>query len=212
MGRPRKSPSPELGGRQKILAAAIRSFADNGYDGTTTAGVARAAGVTQPLVHRHFDSKEGLWYAAMDLVFADVRLFTTLDPTLPPLEALQRMIAGFVRLSAERPEVHKIILREGSVQSERLAYLVDRYLRDQFRDIVDLLRAAQGAGLIDDSIRPDLLLFLVLGAGSHLFSVSAFAKCTLDIDVQSDATRESFASLLIDTVTKGVVLQRKGKK
>jgi AcrR family transcriptional regulator len=212
MPRPSKPPSPELGGREKILAAAIRSFADNGYEGTTTAGVARAAGVTQPLVHRHFESKEGLWYAAMDQVFADVRLFTAPDPTLPPLEAIQQALAGFVRLSSERPEVHKIILREGSAKSERLAYLVDRYLREQFREVVDLLRAAQNEGLIDATVRPELLLFLVLGAGSHLFSVSPLAKSTVGIDARSDATREAFASLLLTVMTKGVVLQRKGTK
>lgn len=212
MRHPRKPTSPELGGRERILAAAIRSFADNGYDGTTTAGVARAAGVTQPLVHRHFESKQGLWYAAMDQVFADVRLFTAPDPTLPPTDALEHAIAGFVRLSSERPEVHKIILREGSAKSERLSYLVDRYLRDMFRGVVDILRAAQGAGLLDATIRPELLLFLVLGAGSHLFSVSALAQSTLGIDARSDATREAFASLLLTVVTKGVALQRKERK
>ena len=38
-------------GRQRILDAAIIGFAERGYAGTTTAAVARAAKVTQPLVN-----------------------------------------------------------------------------------------------------------------------------------------------------------------
>src|SRR5947208_3696369 len=50
-------PALDQAGRERILAAAIRSFSEVGYEGTTTAGLARDAGVTQPLVHHHFGSK-----------------------------------------------------------------------------------------------------------------------------------------------------------
>jgi AcrR family transcriptional regulator len=89
-------------GRQRILAVALRSFAELGYEGTTTAAVAREVGVTQPLVHHHFGSKEGLWRAAMHLLFSELRLFTELDRTLPPTRALLQVVEGFVRLSAAR--------------------------------------------------------------------------------------------------------------
>src|SRR3990167_6869881 len=43
--------------RERILEASLYEFADHGYEGATTASVARRVGVTQPLIHYHFGSK-----------------------------------------------------------------------------------------------------------------------------------------------------------
>ena len=56
--------------RERILRAALAEFAIKGFDGTTTAAIARHAGVTQPLVHYHFTSKIVLWKAAVHSAFA----------------------------------------------------------------------------------------------------------------------------------------------
>jgi AcrR family transcriptional regulator len=112
---------------------ALRSFSERGYEGTTTAGVAREAGVTQPLVHHHFGSKEGLWRAAMHGLFSELRMFTALDRSLPPTRALLEVVEGFVRLSAARPELTRIIAREGATRGPRLTYLIDTYLGPQLR-------------------------------------------------------------------------------
>jgi AcrR family transcriptional regulator len=167
--------------------------------------VARLARVTQPLVHHHFGSKEGLWQAAMDGLFSEVRLFTTLDRTLPPTQALLLVVERFVRLCAARPELARIIAREGNARSPRLQYLCDRYLRGQFREIVETLKSEQTAGAIDGSVRPELLLFLVAGAAAHLFVVAALAQESLGIDVASERTREDFVALVLTVVEKGVV-------
>jgi TetR/AcrR family transcriptional regulator len=203
---------PDADGRDRILAVALSSFAERGYDGTTTAGVARGAKVTQPLVHHHFGSKEGLWRAVMDQLFSEVRLFTTLDRTLPPTRALLLVVERFVRLCAARPELSRIIAREGSSRSPRLEYLCDHYLRPQFREIVETLKTEQAAGAIDQRIRPELLLFAVAGAAAHLFDVAALARESLGIDVAAERTREDFVALILTVVEKGVVRRRGGSR
>ena len=149
-------------GRERILAVAIRSFAERGYEGTTTAGIARDAGVTQPLVHHHFGSKEGLWRAAMDALFANVPRVALVpaDASLP--ERLMAVAEQVVRFVAANPELTRVMAREGAVPSPRLTYLIDRYLREPFRQVVDAVRAGQRAGLMAPDVRPDLLPFLVL--------------------------------------------------
>ena len=52
-----------------ILSAASEEFAENGYDAATTVSIARRVGVTQPLVHYHFGSKEMLWKTAVNELF-----------------------------------------------------------------------------------------------------------------------------------------------
>ncbi len=46
--------------RAGLRAAAMRLFAEQGYDATTVAGIARAANVTQRTFYRYFDGKEDL--------------------------------------------------------------------------------------------------------------------------------------------------------
>jgi len=200
----RQASSDAADGRELILAAAIRSFSEVGYDGTTTAGVARAAGVTQPLVHHHFGSKEGLWRAAMAHLFSEVRMFTKLDPALPPMQALLGATERFVRMVAARPEITRVIAREGTAESPRLNHLIDEYLGEQFREIVDMLEAGQATGLVNPDVRPDLLLFFVLGAGSHVFDVSALARKSLGIDTTAEKTRDDFVGLVLSVLTSGV--------
>ena len=49
--------------RQQLIDVATKLFADYGYDATTTAAIAEAAGITEPILYRHFNSKQELFVA-----------------------------------------------------------------------------------------------------------------------------------------------------
>ncbi len=49
--------------KEQLVAVATRVFAKYGYDATTTAAIADAAGVTEPILYRHFGSKQELFTA-----------------------------------------------------------------------------------------------------------------------------------------------------
>jgi len=65
--RPRKD---DVGGRERVLRAAVRLFAAKGYAATTVRDILRAAGVTAPVLYHHFGSKEGVF---LDLANEGVR-------------------------------------------------------------------------------------------------------------------------------------------
>jgi AcrR family transcriptional regulator len=190
-------------GRDRIVAVAIRSFSEVGYEGTTTAGVAREAGVTQPLIHHHFGSKEGLWRAAMDELFSEVRAFTV-PRAVSPTDRILGAAEQFVRFVAAHPEVTRVIAREGAAPSPRLTYLVDRYLRQPFREMANLVRTGQRAGLLAPHVRPDLALFFMLGAGSYLFDVTALAQESFGVDATSAQVREDFVVLVREVLRGGL--------
>jgi len=199
------SPAPEQDGRERILSAAIRAFSEVGYAGTTTAGIARDAGVTQPLVHHHFGSKDGLWRAAIDVVFSNVPNVTATADGSSPERTLMDLLERFVRFVAAHPEATRIVAREGAAPSARLDYLLKRYLHEPFREVVDLIRAGQGAGMVQPEIRPELTLFLILGAGSHLFDVSALAQRSQGVDTTAAWTCEAFVSTMRTVLTHGLL-------
>ncbi|QUB99521.1 TetR/AcrR family transcriptional regulator [Cellulosimicrobium cellulans] len=61
----RRTPEDAARTRQAILAAALESFADRGWDATSFVGVGSRAGVTRGAVHHYFPDKEALLSAAL---------------------------------------------------------------------------------------------------------------------------------------------------
>jgi AcrR family transcriptional regulator len=66
--------------RDKMILAAMRVFADEGFDRASTRRIAAEAGVTPPVLQYHFDSKEGLHRACGEYLVAQVK--DRLDPVL----------------------------------------------------------------------------------------------------------------------------------
>jgi len=52
--------------REQILQTAVEVFSQRGFKGTTTKEIARAAGVSEAMVFRHFASKDDLYAAILD--------------------------------------------------------------------------------------------------------------------------------------------------
>lgn len=63
--------------RSRITEAAIRLFANHGYDGTSVREIAEAAGVTKPVLYYHFGSKERLYVAMIEECYARCRTHIT---------------------------------------------------------------------------------------------------------------------------------------
>jgi AcrR family transcriptional regulator len=57
--------------RRTVLGAAERLFAERGYAATTSRELARAAGVSESVMYRHFGSKAGLFAEAVVAPFLD---------------------------------------------------------------------------------------------------------------------------------------------
>jgi TetR/AcrR family transcriptional regulator len=209
---PKKTSRVEGEGRERILEVAIASFAERGYAGTTTAGVARDAGVTQPLVHHHFGSKDGLWRSAIDHLFAGLpELLEDLDVRAAAEDQLLALAEGFVRLSAARPAILRIIAREGSAPGPRLDYLLSTWVGAALQRAVEIIRKGQREGLVAKKVKPELLLFFALGAGGHLFDVPALAQRAFGIDCASPKVREDYVALVLQVLRDGAMTSTKGE-
>lgn len=209
--RPAAPSPPSADGRDRILAAAIQAFSTVGYDGASTAGIARAAGVAQPLVHHHFGSKEKLWEAVADAVFARIPALLPASSRPATSDALLSLVDRIVAFVADHPEATRIIAREGAIPNPRLDYLLKNYLRETFREVVDWIRASQAAGAVSSQLRPELVLFFVLGAASHIFDVSALAQQSQGIDTASSWTREHFATVMRSVLSGGLFSGNSGR-
>jgi TetR/AcrR family transcriptional regulator len=116
-----------------LLDAGAVEFAAHGFAGASTRRIAQRAGAHQPQINYHFTSKEQLWRATVD------HLFAQMNATLPalgdrpsPSDAFEAVLRSFVRFSAKRPELDRIINLEATAPSLRLDWLVATHLRPRF--------------------------------------------------------------------------------
>lgn len=59
--------------RRELVETALRIFAAGSYRGVTTADIARAAAVSEPVLYRHFPSKRDLYLACLDEAWRGLR-------------------------------------------------------------------------------------------------------------------------------------------
>ena len=59
--------------RQAVLDTACRVFSRSSYRGATTAEIAREAGISEPILYRHFGSKRDLYLACLDEAWRSFR-------------------------------------------------------------------------------------------------------------------------------------------
>jgi AcrR family transcriptional regulator len=79
--------------RALIVEAAGRLFGERGYDATRLDEIAAAAGVTKPILYRHFDSKRDLYLVLLERHRADLSTFIPAMPaTGTPAERLRALL------------------------------------------------------------------------------------------------------------------------
>lgn len=95
---------PDDGGdrRARIVAAATRLFAEQGFDGVSLRQVAREAKVDPALVHHYFDGKDGLFAAAVSLPADPGDLLAGIDSS--STEGRGRVVAHAVLSLWEGPQ------------------------------------------------------------------------------------------------------------
>jgi AcrR family transcriptional regulator len=91
MVSPRRRLAPEER-RKLIVEAAGRLFGERGYDGTRLDAVAAAAGVTKPVLYRHFADKTALYLALLERHRADLGSFGAAIPAAGTLEERLRAV------------------------------------------------------------------------------------------------------------------------
>jgi AcrR family transcriptional regulator len=169
---------------ERVAACALDLFERYGYDGTTVAQVAEAAGVTEMTVYRHFPSKEKLLLDdPYDPVIASA--VAGQDPTLSPL---RRTALGLREAWERLPEPADETTRRRVrlvAQSDALRAAAWRSTQETERLIVEQLRR-DGAGELEarvaaSAVLAALMAALFVAAGRDDLALSTAVVDALDL-------------------------------
>lgn len=113
---------------EKILEAAVRVFAEEGFQGARMHRIAEAAGVNQALLHYYFQSKERLYEEALFRAFSRLihRLVGQLEAIPDPEEAFRNAIYSYIDLLQDEPALPRLFVSEAMEGGERLKAVFDR--------------------------------------------------------------------------------------
>ncbi len=206
-GRPRRRSRSAPETKRQILEAALHEFAEQGFEGATTASIARRVGVTQPLVHYHFGSKEALWRAACDSIFTELREHLRAHGAdIASMSSAAQLVTQtyyLIDFIVAHPELPRLLVNEGVQKSRRLMWLVDKHLRPLFHAWDAALDEAKRARLIKD-IPNAFVLFAFFGACYQLFDVAPLVREIYGFDPREEHQVRRFANALIEIFLAGI--------
>lgn len=154
----------DLTGRARLRRAAMRLFADQGFQGASVRAVAAAAGVSPALITHHFGSKQQLRAAVDDEVLRVVGAsLDEIDTSLPADELIEALGEISARAFGADEEVRRYLRRALLEESEAGRLLFSR-LTEGAGDVLERLR---DAGVLrpdaDQDWAPFQLLLFTLG-------------------------------------------------
>lgn len=153
--------------RQKQIAeVALRLVATNGMTALSVANIARHVGIVPSAIYRHFDSKEVVLDAVIDLIgdklMENVRAVQS--ETDDPLDRLRRLLMRHIKLIRENRGIPRIVFSEDVYSGNtgrklRMYRIVEQYLNR----VAEMISDGKKQGTIRADIDPTVVSVLFLG-------------------------------------------------
>ena len=178
---PHPSGARSSSSRDRLLQAAKRLFAAQGYEQTATSAIAREAGTSESQLMRYFGGKVGLLEALFDEAWKDVhervKKVTAADAGGRDmiLEVLQTLTTSFAR----DPDLAVLFLFEGRrLRGEEPRIRMPRGFVAFFDLVRNLIRRAQSARELDATLDPNAATSAVVGAAEAMIRDRVLARVT----------------------------------
>lgn len=171
--------------REQLISTAISVFAKGGYDGTTTAEIAKAAKVTEPILYRHFKNKQELFVAIVREVSASTvaHLNEVAQKEKDPAERLRKLCAAIPEHIKRLAEAYQVLYGAlTTCREKKVVEVLKEHYSNMHAVFRDAIRSAQSAGVFRKDMSPK-------GAAWHVvMSGVGYAMLSLNLGVIDRAT------------------------
>lgn len=188
--------------RSDILIAAIDLFGQRGFDGVSLSQIAQSAGTDIGLIRYYFGSKHGLWTASVDHIAekleTGVSPFAT-DQRASKTERLKNVIRWFVQMSAEWPQISRMIVFDGNNSGDRAEYIADRWVKPFYAQMEALIDGAKAEGSLPD-VTTRTIFFLLAHGSSFPMALPALTNKFPGGDIASQSALDAHADAIIKSL------------
>ncbi|MFI7633832.1 TetR family transcriptional regulator [Nonomuraea sp. NPDC049400] len=176
--------------RGEILTAARKVFAEKGFDKATVRAIAREAEVDPALVHHYFDTKEGMFAAAMQLPITPDQIIPALLEG-PREEIGERLVRLILQVTAA-PETREpmVALIRSAMTNEQAATMFREFISNAL-----LFQVANRLGV------PHLR---IEAAFAQMYGV-IMGRYVIKLEPLASASHDELAELLAPTIQRYLV-------
>ena len=154
--------------RSRILEAALHLISERGYNGATTAEIARRAGVAEGTIYRYFRDKKELFLACVEPVVQEaLRRERRLPRTGDVRELIRMRIRELVQIIRENRAVFNVLFTEGRFHPE----IADIMLQQVVSAFTDQDREAFARALGERMVNPQLPLIMTVGLAAAIWAM-----------------------------------------
>ncbi|MEW5754942.1 MAG: nucleoid occlusion factor SlmA [Pseudomonadota bacterium] len=135
----------------QILEALARELETNPGDRITTAGLARAVGVSEAALYRHFPSKARMFEGLID--FAEETVFGLIgriqDDIKDPIDRCEKILTVLLGFSARNPGITRILMGDAIIgENERLHKRINQFFERLETQLKQILREGELHGTL----------------------------------------------------------------
>ena len=177
--------------RGQILAVALREFSRHGFHGARVERITKAARCNPRMLYHYFGSKEQLYLAALDEVYAGIRAQErSLDlESGPPAAAMRRLVEFTFDFFASN-EVFVRLTRNENMLGGRYIQR-SRMIRDMSQPLLDAIDRLVARGHAEGAFReradPLQLYVSVVALSAHHLNNAATLSATFGTDLTDPA-------------------------
>lgn len=186
--------------REQLLDTAAVLFAQRGYARSTTAELAKAAGVTEPIIYRHFESKKDLFIALVErtatrtLELWAQRLADAKDAA----ERLRRLLGDNPMTLEETREPYLVMMQAiTEVDDREIRKAVTSHFADLHGFLVKELRRAQAERRVLSRFSAEIIAWTLIHIGLGYGMLGALGVDGQGEDQAGHTVRELIERLLI---------------
>ena len=173
--------------REQLLEVAAQLFADRGYDSTTTAAIAESAGVTEPILDRHFKSKQDLFIAIVRRMSEQtLNQWRAVIADIPdPAEQIRTIAQQFPEQLKNLKVAYQVL--HGALATSRdrkvVAVVTEHYTRVH-AFFADIIRQGQATGRLRRDLNPNVPAwgFIYTGIGYAMTALKLDGFDEMDVE------------------------------
>lgn len=189
-----RSRLPAAERRAAVVDAALRVFGAGTYSGATTAEIAREAGVTEPILYRHFKSKQELFVAIVrDVSDTTMKGWEAMIAAMSdPAEKIRRVAEAIPEHIKKHDDAYHVLHGALSVSRDKKVVAV---MKEHYRQIEEffakLISDGQKAGVFARSVDPKAAAWQLICAGI------GYAMISLNLgQIDKEMTRRMIEAIL----------------
>ena len=195
--------------RKQILRVAIRLFSERGFSGTTTKEIAKAAGVSEAMVFRHYATKQALYNAILDHKACES---SGIDPLELAREAMTKdddaELFYQLMLNAlkhhERDTDFMRLLFHSALEGHELAEMfVGQNIVPLYELLSEYIAKRQKDGAIRKDLNPRVIIRAFVGMMiHHSLNNTLWDKNRRLLDISNEEAARSFVEILLKGICK----------